>query len=74
MSGQLVSRQFAGFLLQGPVGLSLYDELRATFPAISREDVFLGIAFAWSALQADLLIAQLELREVKRRTAMAVAA
>lgn len=74
MSGQLVSRQFASFLLQGAVGTSLYDELRATFPGISREDVFLGIAFAWSVLQADLLIAQLELREVERRTTLAVAA
>lgn len=71
MSSHLTSRHFANFLLQAPVGMSLLDELRAGFPAIRREDVFLGIAFAWSALQADLLIAQLELREVERRMKMA---
>jgi hypothetical protein len=70
MSGHLASREFANFLLQAPVGLSLVDELRAGFPAIRREDVFLGIAFAWSALQADLLIAQIELQEVERRMKM----
>lgn len=74
MSGRLASRDFASFLLSASVGVSLYDQLRETFPAIGREDVFLGIAFAWSALQADLLIAQLELREVERRGQMGVAA
>ena len=62
--GEMASKEFAAVLLSGVVGLTLLDQLRDRFSAISREDVFLGAALALSLREADLLAAQIELRQM----------
>jgi hypothetical protein len=58
-------QRLARLLLGGAVGHTLLNELLAHFPTISRGDVFMGIALAWTDREAALLAAEAELAALK---------
>jgi hypothetical protein len=63
--GVIAAKEFAAVLLGGTVGLTLLDQLRELFPAISREDAFLGAVLALSLREADLVAAEIELKQMR---------
>jgi len=63
---RLPAQEFARALLGGDIGIALYQDLAERFPTIRREDVFFGVALAWTELQAGLVAAEAELRYVRR--------
>ncbi len=68
-AGVLPAQTFARHLLSGAVGCALYHDLIAQFPDIGREDAFLGIALAWTEMQASLLACEAEILAAKSNTA-----
>lgn len=69
MAHPLPYQALAQHLLSGAHGVTLSDELAAKFPSISRADVFMGIALAWSCLQADEVILHAEIADLRRQLA-----
>jgi hypothetical protein len=53
--------EIADLLLEGQVGFALAAELRRRFSQAKREDFFLAISLAWTAREADLVVAEIEL-------------
>ncbi len=60
-------RALARAIDSGALGSALVDKLNAEFPDISRHDVFMGIALAWTLKQADLIVAEGEAMRRRRR-------
>lgn len=69
MSAQQPYQAFASAILDTCGGMALFDALTARFPSISRADAFLGIAMAWAVRDADLIIADGEIRALQRQLA-----
>ena len=63
----LPSQALARVLLSGEVGLRLYHALADQFPAMRRTEVFIGIALAWTDLQAALVAAEAQILDLRRR-------
>ena len=67
LGASLPSQALARHLLSGEMGLRLYRGLADQFPAIRRTEVFLGIALAWTDLQAALVGVEAELAHLRRQ-------
>ena len=63
----LASQALARLLLSGEVGLRLYHTLADQFPATRRTEVFIGIALAWTDLQAALVAAEAQILDLRRQ-------
>ncbi len=63
----LPSQALARLLLSGEVGLRLFHALTDQFPTMCRTEVFIGIALAWTDLQAALVAAEAQILDLRRR-------
>ena len=66
---QLPYVQLAGAIDSCLPGVCLYDLLCAEFPSISRHDAFLGFTTAFTLQRADVLVSELEARQLRQRVA-----
>jgi hypothetical protein len=69
LGASLPAQSLARLLLSGEVGLTLFNRLLDHFPEIRRTDAFLGVALAWTDLQAALLAAEAQIIDLRRRLA-----
>lgn len=53
-------------LCDGPPGMGVLDTLNDRFPSLSRDDVYMGVATAWSLLVADLVVERQENERLRR--------
>lgn len=63
----LPAQQIAQYLLSGEAGLTLYSGLHERFPAVGRDDLYFGVALAFSEMAAGLVAAECELRAAQRQ-------
>jgi hypothetical protein len=64
--GTMEAKDFAAALLSGATGMSLYAAITEARPAISRADAFLGAVLAMSLREADLVAAEIELKQMRK--------
>lgn len=65
MSAPQPYQAFASAILDACGGMALFDALTERFPTITRGDAFMGIALAWAVRDADLILADGEIRALR---------